>query len=169
MGLFDQVLNAMNDPSRQANPDQLGGILSMVQQLSSNSGTDPGTMQSVLSVVGHYVRSSLQTAGPEQAQGLVNQYGGTAYNPQAVDALLGPALQQQVVQDVMQRTGLNPQTVQSLLPVLVPLALKFLQGGNNTQNPQGGNSVLDSFLDRNQDGNLDLGDALNAASQFFSR
>jgi len=169
MGFFDQILSAVNDPNLQANADQMGGILNMVQQLSSNHGTDAGATQALMSVVGSYVQSSLQSAGPDQAQALVNQYGGMAHNPQAVDALLGSAMQQQVVQDVIQRTGLDPQTVQAMLPTIVPLVLNMIQGGNNTQNPQAGNPLLNAFLDKNQDGNLDLGDALGVASQFFNR
>lgn len=167
MALFDEILNAVGNPELQANPDQLSGILGTVQQLSSNHGTDPGTTQTLVSVVGNYLRSSLQAAGPDQAQALVNQYGGTAPNQQAVEALLGSGMQQQLVQDLIQRTGLNPQTVQSMLPVLIPLALNLLQSGNNTQNPQAGNPVLNSFLDGDRDGDVDLGDVMSVAGRFL--
>jgi uncharacterized protein YidB (DUF937 family) len=120
MGLFDQLLASVNDPNQQASTDQIGGILNTVQQLSGQHGTDPSTVQTLLSVVGGYVRSSLQetrnTAGPEQAQAVVNQFSGTGPNPQAVNALLGPVMQQQVVQDLIQRTGLSSQTIQSCCP-----------------------------------------------------
>lgn len=173
MGLFDQILNAVNNPNQQGSPDQLGNILNTVQQLSNNHGTDAGTTQTLLSVVGGYVRSALQekraSEGTEQAQAMVNQYAGTGYNPQAVEALLGPVMQQQVVQDLIQRTGLSPETIQSMLPVLVPLALNFLQSGNNAHNPQAGNPVLNAFLDSDGDGDVDMGDALGVASRFLSR
>ena len=173
MGLFDQILASVSDPNQQGSTDQLGGILSTVQQLSGQHGADSSTMQTLMSVVGGYVQSSLQqtreTAGPDQAQALVNQFGGTSHNSQAVGAVLNPIMQQQMVQDLMQRTGLSPQTIESMLPVLIPLVLNLLQGGNNTQNPQAGNSLLNTFLDGNHDGNLDLGDALSMASKFMSR
>lgn len=173
MGLFDAVMSAVSNPSQQGSPSQLGAILSTVQQLSSSHGTDSGTTQTLVSVVGGYVRSALQqqqaTAGTEQAQATVNQYSGTSANSQAVDAVLGPVMQQQVVQDLVQRTGLDPQTVQSMLPTLVPLALSFLQSGAHTDNPQTGNPVLNAFLDSDHDGNIDLGDAMNIASKFLSR
>ena len=173
MGLFDQILASVSDPNQQGSNDQMGSILNTVQQLGGQHGTDPSTMQTLVSVVGGYVRSSLQetrdSAGPDQAQAIVNQFSGTSHNPQAVSALLNPIMQQQVVQDLMQRTGLNPQTIESMLPVLIPLALNLLQGGNNTQNPQAGNPLLNTFLDSNHDGNVDLGDALGMASQFMNR
>ncbi len=173
MGLFDEILNAVNNPNQQANPDQLGAILNTVQQLSGNSGADPASMQSLLSVVGGYLRSSLQetrsTDGTEQVQSLVDQFSGTGSNPQAVEALLGPVMQQQMVQDIIQRTGLDPQTVQNMLPTLVPLALSLLQQGSS-QNPQaGGNPVLNAFLDGDRDGDIDMGDALKLAGQFLGQ
>lgn len=173
MGLFDAVLSAVSNPAQQANPSQLGSILNTVQQLSNSNGIDAGTTQTLVSVVGGYVQSALQqqqaTGGAGQAQAMVNQYSGTGPNPQAVNAVLGPVMQQQVVQDLIQRTGLPPQTIQAILPTLVPLALKFLQGGAHTENPQAGNPVLSAFLDKNNDGSVDLGDALNMAGQFFNR
>ena len=173
MGLFDQILASVSDPNQQGSAGQIGNILSTVQQLSGQHGADSSTMQTLMSVVGGYVQSSLQetrdTAGPDQAQALVNQFGGTSHNPAAVGALLNPIMQQQVVQDLMQRTGLSPQAIESMLPVLIPLALNLLQGGNNTQNPQAGNPLLNTFLDGNHDGNIDLGDALTMASQFMNR
>lgn len=173
MGFFDQILNAVNDPNQQASPDQLSGILNTVQQLSGSQGTDPGTTQTALSLVGSYVRSALQqkqqTEGAAQAQAAVNQYAGTGFNPQAVQAILGPVMQQQLVQDLIQRTGLSPDTVQSMLPVLVPVVLNLLQSGNNTQNPQAGNPVLNAFLDSDRDGDVDLGDALGVASRFLTQ
>jgi hypothetical protein len=169
MGLFDAVLSAVSNPGQQASPGQLGSILSTVQQLSNNNGIDTGTTQTLVSVVGGYVQQQQSTGGAGQAQAMVNQYSGTGPNPQAVNAVLGPVMQQQVVQDLIQRTGLPPQTIQAILPTLVPLALKFLQSGAHTQNPQAGNPVLNAFLDKNNDGNVDLGDALNMAGQFFNR
>ena len=173
MGLFDQLLSAVNNPQQQASTDQIGGILNTVQQLSGNHGANPGTTQTLLSVVGGYVRSALQqqraTGGDQQAQAMVNQYSGTGPNPMAVQALLGPVMQQQLVQDLIQRTGLSSQQVEAMLPTLVPLALNLLQGGSNTQNPQAGNPVLNAFLDSDRDGDVDLGDMLRGASQFIGR
>ncbi len=173
MGLFDQILAAVSDPNQQGSAGQIGDILGTVQQLSGQYGADASTMQTLMSVVGGYVQSSLQetrdTAGPDQAQAVVNQFGGTAPNSEAVSAVLNPIMQQQVVQDLMQRTGLSPQAIESMLPVVIPLVLNLLQGGNNTQNPQAGNSLLNTFLDGNRDGTVDLGDALSMASQFLNR
>ncbi|MDZ8083545.1 MAG: DUF937 domain-containing protein [Nostoc sp. DcaGUA01] len=172
MGLFDQILGAVTNPNQQGSLGQLGSIINTVNQLSDRTGTDPSTIQSVLSIVGSQVRSALQqkqaTDGNEAAQSLVNQYAGTSPNPQAVDSLFPAGIQQQVAQIAAQRTGLDPGMVQQLLPLAVPLVLNFLQSGANAQNPQaGGNPVLNSFLDADGDGDVDIADALQMANRYI--
>lgn len=173
MGLFDDVLNAINSPDRQGSMDQIGGILNTVQQLSGNAGTDSSTIQSAMGIVGNFVRSSLQETrvkqGEPQAQSIVNQFSGTSPNSQAVNALFSNSMQQQVAQAIAQRTGLDANMALQMLPMLVPLVLQFLQSGANSQNPQSENSVLHSFLDADGDGNLDISDAIQLASRFIRR
>ncbi|MCU0541215.1 MAG: DUF937 domain-containing protein [Oscillatoriaceae cyanobacterium Prado104] len=173
MGLFDQILSAIDDPNQQASPNQLGNILGAVQQLSGNQGVDSGTTQLAMSVLGGYVRSALQNvrsnSGEEQAQQIVNQFSGTNPSSQAVQALFGGQIGQ-VVEAVAQRTGLNSETVQAMIPVLVPLVLNLLQTGSNMQNPnQGSNPVLNAFLDGDGDGDVDISDAMSMASRFLSQ
>jgi len=174
MGLFDQIINAIDNPTQQASTGQIGNIVNTVQQLSNSTGTDPSTMQSVVGMVGNYVRSALQqkrvTEGNEAAQSVVNQFGGTSPNPQAVNSLFAPYIQQQVAETVAQRTGLNAGMIQQLLPILVPLVLNLLKSGASTQNPQtGGNSVLNSFLDSDRDGDVDIADAMQMAFRYMRR
>jgi hypothetical protein len=172
MGLFDQIVSALDNPNQQANPGQLDGIVNVVQQLSQSYGSNPAVMQSVLSIVGNHVRSALQEkqaiAGPEQAQAIVNQFSGTQPNPQAVQSLFTPGQQQQVTQETAQQTGLNAQTIQAMLPILVPVILNLLGSGTNNQSPQNLNPVLSSFLDTNRSGSVDVGDVINLANQFLS-
>ncbi|WP_414588006.1 DUF937 domain-containing protein [Scytonema sp. PCC 10023] len=174
MGLFDQIINAIDNSNQQGNAGQLGNIVNTVQQVSNSTGTDPSTMQSALGIVGNYVRSALQekqaTEGNQAAQNVVNQFGGTSPNPQAVNSLFAPFLQQQLAQTVAQRTGLNAGMVQQLLPILVPVVLNLLKSGSNSQNPQaGGNPVLNSFLDSDRDGDVDIMDAIQLASRYLGR
>ncbi|GAB4198494.1 MAG: hypothetical protein Fur006_48290 [Coleofasciculaceae cyanobacterium] len=171
MSLFDQILGAIDNPDRQASPSQLGEILSTVQQLSNNAHTDPSTIQSVLSVVSSYARSALQqkraNEGEQQTQEFVNQFGGTQPSTQAVQMLFGAPQIQQIVQEIESRTGLSSGTIQSMLPILVPLVLKFLQTGNSTSSSQGSNPVLNSFLDADGDGDVDIADALRMAGRYM--
>ncbi|PMB06816.1 hypothetical protein CI592_10120, partial [Fischerella thermalis CCMEE 5328] len=111
MGLFDQIINAIDNPSQQGSTGQLGDIVNTVQQLSNRTGADPSTMQSVIGIVGGYVRSALQQKqahdGNAEAQAVVNQYGGTSPSPQAVNSLFSLGMQRQVAEAVSQRTGLD--------------------------------------------------------------
>jgi hypothetical protein len=174
MGLFDQIIGAVTNPNQQGSLGQLGSIINTVQQVSNSTGTDPSAIQSVLGVVGNYVRSSLQekqaTGGNEEAQALVNEFAGTSPNPEAVNSLFSSDTQQQVAEVTAQRTGLDIGTIQQLLPLAVPLVLNFLQSGANAQNPQaGGNPVLNSFLDADGDGDVDIADAMQLASRYMGR
>lgn len=174
MGLFDQVIDAINNNNRVGSSDQLATILSTVQQLSNSYGTNPSTVQSLLSLVGGQVRSSLQQQrtinGEEQAQAIVNQYSGTYPNPQAVHSLFSPNQQQHLTQTAAQQTGLNMGTIQQMLPILVPLVLNLLKTGSQNQNIQrGGNPVLNAFLDADRDGDVDIADVMNLASRHLGR
>jgi hypothetical protein len=173
MSLVDQILSAVDNPKQQASTGQLASILNTVQQLSGSNHTNPATMESALSIVGNYVRSALQQKraeeGYEGAQRIVNRYSGTYPNPQAVDALFGSYQVQQMVQAVAQRTGLDANMILEMLPILVPVVLNLLRTGSNTQNPQAGNPVLNSFLDSDRDGDVDIADAMRLAGRFLSR
>ena len=174
MGLFDQIINALDNSNQEASSGQMATILSTMQQVSDSYGADPSTVQSVLSIVGNYVRTALQqkrsTDGNAEAQAVVNQYSGTYPNPQAVHNLFSPNQEEQIATDAAQQTGLNVGTIQEMLPILVPLVLNLLQTGTGTQNPQGGaNPVLSAFLDADRDGDVDIADAMQMAGRYLSR
>ncbi|VXD23587.1 conserved hypothetical protein [Planktothrix serta PCC 8927] len=172
MGLFDQILTALNDPNQTGNSDQLSNIINTAQQFGNQLGISPETSQMVMSMVGSSVRSSLQEKqtqiGNDGVQNIVNQFGGITSNPQAVEMLFSSTQQQQLIQTVSQRTGISSETIQSILPMVVPLVLNLLKTGTNTQQPQGSsNSVLNSFLDADGDGDVDIADAMRLGGQYF--
>jgi hypothetical protein len=178
MGLFDQIIGAVNNPHQQASPDQLGAILNTVEGLAASRGVDSGVAQTALSAVGSYVRSALQqqreTAGSGQAEAIVNQFGGTSPSTAAVEALFTPNQQQQVAQGVAQRTGISSELILSLLPMLVPLVLNLLKSGSTAQSAPaagapGSNPVLNSFLDADHDGDVDVADAIAMAGRYLSQ
>ncbi|MBE9030631.1 hypothetical protein IQ266_12905 [filamentous cyanobacterium LEGE 11480] len=178
MSLFDAFMGAIDNPEQAASVNQLGSIVGTVQQLSGQNGIDPAMMQTVMSMVGGQVRSSLQeqrsTQGEPHVQNLIGQLSGATASSSALSSLFSPQIQQQLAQAVAQKTGLDANMIVGLLPMLVPLAMNFLQGGSmgGTQAagaPQAsaGNPLLNMFLDQDQDGDVDLGDAMNMASKFM--
>jgi hypothetical protein len=168
MGLFDQVLGAIADPNAAGDNNQLSGILDAVQQLSGNGGGNADAMGSVMSIVGNYARSALQeqrSAGVD-VQGLVNQFGGTGANNDAIFAIFNNSQLQSLLSEVESRTGLDRGTIESMLPTVLPIVLNFLKTGSGGS---GGNSVLNGFLDADGDGDVDLGDAMKMAGQYLGR
>ncbi|TAE53970.1 MAG: DUF937 domain-containing protein [Nostocales cyanobacterium] len=165
MGLFDQILGSVANSNQAGGIGKLVSIANTINQISNSTGADSSTIQSVLSVVGKQVHSSLQekqaNEGTQAVESLVNQFAGTSPNSQAVDSLFTPNIQQQVAQIASQRTGLDAALIQQLLPSLVPLVLNFLQSG--------GNPMLAKFLDADGDGDVDIADAIKLASRFLGK
>ncbi len=170
MSLFNQILGAVTNPTQEGSTNQLGDILDTVQQLSGNHQTDSGAVGSAVSIVGNYVRGALQETrnneGDAQAQAIVNQFGGTNPNNQVVQMLFSAPQLQQLIGEIESKTGMNATMIQAMLPTLVPVVLNFLKTGADTS---GGNSVLNSFLDADGDGDVDMFDAMQLASRHLSR
>lgn len=183
MGLFDQILGAIDNPNQQANPDQLSAILNTVQETARSQGVQPSATQDVMSMLGGYVRSALQqqasSGGRGQVEAIVNQFGGTSPSTQALQAVFSPQQQQQVAQAIAQRTGINSTAILAMLPMLVPVVLNLLKSGaSRTPNgyatqaagaADGSNPVLNTFLDADGDGDVDIADAMSMAGRYLNR
>ena len=73
-----------------------------------------------------------------------------------------------MIQTVSQHTGVSAQTIQSVLPMVVPLVLNLLKTGTNQQqSASASNSVLNSFFDADGDGDVDIADAMRLGGQYF--
>lgn len=174
MSLFNQILNAIDNPEQEASTGQLNNILDTVQQLGNNYQTQSSSIESAMSIVGNFTRSALKEQrnqkGQTQVQQLINNFAGNQASSQAINALFSSSQLQSMIQQISSRTGMNAGTVQRMLPILVPLVLNMLKTGNNTtKTAQARNSVLNSFLDTDGDGDVDVADAMRMASQYLGR
>lgn len=173
MSLFNQIVNALDNPEQEASTNQLNNILDTVQQLSGNYQTQPSSIESAMSIVGNFTRSALKDrktqGGEPQVQQLINNFAGNQASSQALRALFGNSQLQAMTQQISNKTGLNAGVVQAMLPVLVPLILNLLKTGQNNRSSQPSNPVLNSFLDTDGDGDVDLGDAMKMASRYLGR
>ncbi len=173
MSLFNQILSAIDNPEQEASTSQLGTILDTVQQLSSANSGQSSAIESAMSIVGNYTRSALQDqknqGGEAQAQQLITQFAGNSANASAVNSLFSNSQVRAMIEQISNRTGLNSQMIQSLLPILVPVVLSMLKTGSKTNSAAGGNSVLNSFLDSDGDGDVDMADAMRMASRYLGR
>jgi len=171
MGLFDQVMKAVADPSRQASASQLTQILGSAKQVAKDNNADSDTMQQAMSVIGGFVRSSLkekrQTQGASAAQALLEE--GAANGASVIPKLFSNSQLTEMISAVTQKTSLNTNQVQGILPLVLPLVMRFLKSGN----AKGGtpatdtNPILTAFLDGDGDGDVDMGDMLGMASKFM--
>ena len=175
MSLFNQILSAIDSPELEASSNQLGNILGTVRQLSDSSSNNANSsdLQSAMSIIGNFTRSALQEqrrqGGSSQVQQLVNQFAGTQASPLALQTLFNSSQVQSMSEQISSRTGMNSQTIETLLPILVPLVLNFLKTGNNNRNAQAANPVLNNFLDADGDGDVDIADAISMASRYLGR
>jgi len=171
MGLFDGIMAAVNNPNLQANANQLGGIMNAAQQLSNSLGVDQQTVNTAMSVVGNYTKSALQQKrteeGEEAAKSIVNQYSGLTPSPEAITALFSSTQVSEMMNLISQKTGLDLSIISSILPQLVPMVLQFLNSGSNVLNSAGSNPVLNSFLDADGDGDVDIADAMQMGRRFL--
>ncbi|MDJ0557290.1 MAG: DUF937 domain-containing protein [Microcoleaceae cyanobacterium MO_207.B10] len=172
MGLFNQILGAINDPNKEASGSQLMDIISTVKQVSNSMGVDSGTTQTAMSMLGGHVRSALQEKreanGNQAVQEIINQFAGTSPNLQAVQALFSLSQINDIVQNISEKTGFDAAQLQNFLPTLVPIILNLLKAGNDTENSNSAsNNILNSFLDTDGDGDVDIADAMGMASRFL--
>lgn len=175
MGMFFDVLSAINNPNQQASVSQLASINDAIQQVATSQGIDAGKTQSLMSALGGFLRPALKqqqsAIGGGQLESMLGRLGtgaGTAAGATALSSLLPPQMQQQMIQAIAQKTGLSPNMLQSAIPVLVPAVLGLLNMGANKPGTGGGNPLLKTFLDSDQDGDTDLGDVFKFANRFLS-
>ncbi len=175
MGLFDQVMKAVADPSRQASASQLTNILGAAKQIGQQNNADSSTMQQAMSVIGGFVRTSLnekrQAEGEEAAQALIEQ--GAANGAAVIPQLFNNTQMTEMVAAVAQKTNLNTNQVQGILPMVLPLVMQFLNTGSQKKGAPGAapatgsNPVLTAFLDGDGDGDVDMGDMMGMAGKFM--
>lgn len=166
MGLFFDVLSAINNPNQQGSVAQLENITRTMQSLATSQGLDANKMQSILAAAGGMIGPAMQSRqgnlpGENQIGNLLGQITGTGAPATALSSLFPPQVQQQLIQGVAQKAGINASTVQGMLPTLLPAIMGLLNMGSSGG---GTNSLLTSFLS----GNNDLGEVFNFANRFLN-
>jgi len=173
MGLFFDILSAVNNPKQQASVEQLSSLTQEIGQISSRFGLDNSATQSLISSLGNQLRPALQqqlseTNSPDFGK-LIGQFtGGGSSNLGALQCLIPPQAQQLLLQGLTSKIGLSANSAGELLPSLLPILLKFLNLGSPAPGAAGTNPVLASFLDSDHDGDVDLGDVFKFASRFIT-
>jgi hypothetical protein len=83
-----------------------------------------------------------------------------------MQSLLPPQLQQQLIQAVSQKTGLDARMLQGLLPSLIPAVMGLLNMGSSQPGTGGNNALLNAFLKGGS--SADLGEVFKFANRFLN-
>jgi hypothetical protein len=171
MGLFFDVLSAINHPNQQANVGQLETLTQNLGQTATAHGIDSAQMPMILSALGSVVGPALSQRrgliGGDQFENLMTQ-AGSSNSISALQSLFPAPMQSEIIQSVAQKTGLNSGMLQPLVLTLLPTVLSFLNMGSSKSGQQGSNALLNTFLDGDRDGDTDLGDVMKFAGRFLN-
>ncbi len=167
MGLFFDVLSAINNPEQEASVDQLSNVMSTIQGLARQNGIDDSTMQTLVSKLGELLRPTLKNEGLGANSSALSSTLGSLAGGGGVNSLLTSSLTSQFVEKLSRKTGLNEEMLRGIIPVLVPAVLSLLNMGKTKPGVPGGNPLLNSFLDGDKDGDVDLGDVFQLAGRFL--
>lgn len=170
MSIFFDLLSAINNPNQQASVGQLETLAGQVSQLATSSGIKPDQLQGVMSVLGKTLQPALKQQsgmGGGLLESLMGQVVNSGGGAGALQSLLPAGAQQQMIQAVAQKVGLNSDVIGNVLPTLLPIVMGFFNMGSSTPGTAGANPMLKAFLDSDQDGDMDLGDMLKMANRFL--
>lgn len=167
MGLFFDLLSSINNPDQNGSVAQLENIMGTVQNLANTQGLDATKMQSVLSAAGGLLGPMLQQQqsalpGGANLGSLIGQFAGSGAPATAMQSLFPPQLQQQLIQGLAQKTGLDASMLQSLVPTLLPSIMGLLNMGAGKTG--GANPLLSAFMG----GGNDLGEVFKFANRFLN-
>jgi hypothetical protein len=175
MGMFFDVLSAINNPNQQANISHLETMTNAVQKIATDNGLPAGQMPGLLSAVGSAVIPALQqkaggSGNPlEQVLGQVLGGGiGGGIGASALQSLFPSQAQSQMIEGIAQKTGLSTGMLQAAVPALLPVVMNFLNMGANKPGHSGGNPLLSAFLGGGQNSGAELGNVLSMASRFLN-
>jgi hypothetical protein len=173
MSLFQTVLQSIENPDHAGSQQDLQGLLNLAQLLPGGQGAQQQRLQPILNVLGSNLQDALSQQQQTNGQGAVQQTVSNLAQPgtglKEVVNLLGQDRFNSVTAEIGQRTGLDPQLINQLLPALIPVVMKLLATGTHQTDPQATNPVLSNFLGSNQNGGALLNDVFQLASQFLRR
>ena len=169
---------AGDDDSSENGENSIADLMQGLQALSGAQGTSTHDLQNLVSALGGQVKSGLRqiTDAPtaESAEQIVEQIASQQEaSPDMLSKIFSGQEPSQIAATASQKTGLGSDKIMAMLPVVLPMVMKFLQskGNGTSQKSQlsgsGSDSLLTSFLDSDNDGDVDLQDVMKLASKFL--
>lgn len=172
MSLFFDVLSSINNPNQQGSIDQLSSVMDSVQQLAGSQGMNTDQMGGILNALGEALQPTLTeqaaTMSTGQLEGMLSKLSG-AGGAAALAAAIPPQMQQQLIEAVAQKSGLNAGMIQTMLPKLLPVVIGLLSmGAAKPGTVSSGNPLLKTFLNSGAPNSTDLGTVVKFAERFLN-
>ena len=172
MGLFFDILSSINNPDQKGSVSQIESVVNTINQLSATYRIDSSQMQSIISTVGGLIRPVLQqqkSLPGSNLESLMSQLIGAGDSAAAMQSLVPPQIQQQMVEAITQTTGLSADRIKAVLPTIIFSVISLLNMGASKPGIQGsGNPILNAFLDADQNNSVDLADVLKFGNRFLN-
>ena len=172
MSFFQTILDSIENPNHAGTQQDLSGLLNVAQALPLGQGAKQN-LQPILGVLGAHLQDALNQQHQSSGQGAVQQTVTNLSQPGVsvgqVQNLFGQERFNGLITEISKRTGLSPQLILGLLPMLIPALMKLLATGNHQSDPQAPNPVLNNFLGSSQNGGALLTEAFELASRFLQR
>ncbi len=160
----------------------LGALLGGSPATPETRSVPPAAAEELVGGIGRLLKPAPREAGQQDGiQGIDALLGSLKQNagsPQALERTLGRNRMEQMVNQAQQKSGLPADTIVSMLPVIIPALVALLQSGARrdaalsapTGDPLAGlaaNPLLQSFLDTDGDGDVDMADLIRLGSKFL--
>ena len=172
MSFFQTILDSIENPNHAGTQQDLSGLLNVAQALPLGQGAKQN-LQPILGVLGAHLQDALNQQHQSSGQGAVQQTVTNLSQPGVSVEQIQNLFRQErfngLITEISQRTGLSPQLILGLLPMVIPALMKLLATGNHQSDPQAPNPVLNNFLGSSQNGGALLTEAFELASRFLQR
>jgi hypothetical protein len=170
MSFLQTILDSIENPNHAGSQQDLSGLLNLAQALPLGQGAQQN-LQPILGVLGSHLQDALnqqqQNSGQTAVQQTVTNLSQPGIGLQELENLFGQDRFNALIGEISQRTGLNSQLILGLLPMMIPVLMKLLAGGNHQTDANAPNPVLDHFVGSNQNGGALLNEAFQFASRFL--
>lgn len=172
MSLFFDVLSSINNPNQKGSVEQLSSVVGSLQELASSQGIDNTQMFAMLNALGSALQPVLNDqaaalGGAGQLESILGKLAGSG-SLAMLQSAIPPQIQQEIIQSVAQKTGVNAATIQSMLPKLLPIIVGLLGMGATKPGTAGNNGLLEAFLNSGQGNATDLGTVMKFANRFLN-
>ena len=188
MNFFDVLVSSIQDPQAGTQKSDLEGLLGALTgatRQGAPSQMPSGAAEGLAGAIGNVLKPALreagQSGGMQGIDALLGSLTQNANSPQQLERTIGHDRMEQMVNKAQQKSGLSPEMIMSMLPVVLPAVVSLLKSGARSGAPAAqtgatagdplgalaSNPLLKSFMDSDGDGDVDMTDLVAMGSKFL--